>query len=35
MVAAVYVTGNPEQTGFADAVIVILTRRFGLTVIII
>jgi hypothetical protein len=24
----------PEQTGFADAVIVILTGRFGLTVIV-
>ena len=33
-VALLYVTAMPEQTGFADAVIVILTGRFGLTVIV-
>jgi hypothetical protein len=35
MVALLYVTEMPEQTGFADAMIVILTGRFGLTVIVI
>jgi hypothetical protein len=35
MVALLYVTAMPEQTGFADAVIVILTGRFGLTVMVI
>ena len=34
MVALLYVTEIPEQTGFADAIIVILTGRFGLTVIV-
>jgi hypothetical protein len=32
---AVYVTGMPEQTGLFDAVMVMLTGRFGLTVMII
>ena len=35
MVALLYVTDIPEQTGFADAVIFILTGRFGLTVTVI
>jgi hypothetical protein len=34
MVAAAYVTAMPEQTGFAEALIEMLTGRFGLTVIV-
>ena len=34
MVALLYVTDVPEQTGFAEAVMETLTGRFGLTVIV-
>jgi hypothetical protein len=34
MVALLYVTDVPEQTGFAEAVMDMLTGKFGLTIIV-